>query len=60
MIVIEDEKYYTSKETANLLNISMASLRRFRKLNILNGTFFSERKVFYKEADIKKCLTNEV
>jgi len=56
VIEINGERYYTRKETAKLLNVSLPTLTRWKRKGILVPVKISPRKVFYREEDIKKLL----
>ena len=59
VIEIDGERYYTRKETAKLLNVSLATLTRWSRKGILVPVKISPRKVFYREEDIKKLLRKQ-
>ena len=57
MIEINGERYYTRKETAKLLNVSLATLTRWKREGILVPVKISPRKVFYRmDSNLQKLL----
>lgn len=49
------EKYFTRKETASKLNVSLPTLTSYTQRNLITGNRFGVR-VMYKQSDIEAAL----
>jgi len=58
-ILINNEIYYTAKELAVKFNVSMETVRNWRKTRGLKGHLIGERKYFYTEKEIEKFVKGE-
>lgn len=56
MIVILTETYYTAKELSVKFNVSMETIRDWRKNKGLHGKLIGQRKYMYSEKDIAKFI----
>jgi excisionase family DNA binding protein len=55
-ITINNEVYYTAKELSVKFNVSMETIRNWRKNKGLKGYIVGERKYFYSEEEIEKFI----
>lgn len=55
-IIINDEQYYTAKELSVKFQVSMETIRTWRKTKGLKGHLIGIRKYFYSEKDIEKFI----
>lgn len=56
MIELDGEKYYTPKETAEKLGVSVGRIAQLRKNKELNYVRVSERKFLYSKEAIRNYL----
>lgn len=55
-VTLDNETYYTAKELSVKFNVSMETIRRWRKQNNLQGKLIGVRKYFYSENDVKQFI----
>jgi predicted site-specific integrase-resolvase len=55
-IKIHDEEYFTAQELSDKFQVSMETIRRWRKKGGLKGKLVGVRRYFYKESDIEAYL----
>lgn len=55
-IIINNEVYYTSKELSVKFEVSLETIRDWRKNKGLKGYLIGERKYFYSEKEIEKFI----
>lgn len=60
MIIIENIKYYTASELALQCNVSMETIRRWRKKKGLKSHLIGVRKHMYSEEQLKNFINNEI
>lgn len=56
MIEIDNEKFYSAKEAAEKLNISIGRLAQLRKEGKIKYNQVSERKFLYSETNIRNYV----
>lgn len=54
--IINNESYYTAKELSVKFNVSMETIRNWRKNKGLKGHLIGERKYFYTEKEIEQFI----
>lgn len=52
-LIINDETYYTANEVSVKFNVSMETIRHWRKTKGLKGYLIGQRKYLYSEKNIE-------